>query len=281
MVTVEKQRKETGSRATVAALDHLSGPSVGLQTLLFSRELDVHLNPDRFLHVTKSGKPVEKKPGSELIARLVRTSDSYQLEACNNASIWINGRKIDSGELHHDDIVEFGEKGPLSRFRLLNSSTHQRRYFSQVCDDCWDYIRTSRKPVYSRLAKAFGEGAHRIAAGSTILFRATVLITLLLLGLVTYQQYNINEMQQAALTASQGQIDDFSQTLARAREEALTPNDLEELKDVLSRDLSASSSRLDALEKGTAATQTVIRNTSSKLYFCWVLTVIAKYLAGE
>jgi hypothetical protein len=128
----------------------------------------------------------------------------------------------------------------LSRFRLIDRTAHPRRYFSQICDDCWDYIRTSRKPVPLRLFNALGEGMRRIAIETTLLFRSGIVATLILLGFVTYQQYKINVMQQLELTASQGQIENFAQTLARARQEALTPADLSELRDALTRHLTAS-----------------------------------------
>ncbi len=256
MDTIEKQQTWVPGQASIAVFDHLSGPSIGLETLLFRKELDIYLDDNRFVRVvgpnkSRDGQPPEGEP----IARLQRSDNSFQLEALNDSEIWINGRKTESAELHHNDIVEFGEKGPLSRFRLLNASTHKRRYFSQICDDSWAYLKTSRRPVLSRIRNTLGRGMIRLAAGSTLLFRATVIITLILLAIVTYQQYTTNQLQQLALTESSSKIETFSRTLSRAREEALTPNDLAELKELFARDLSASSSRLDALEQQTAATE--------------------------
>lgn len=253
--------------AKVAVLEHLSGPSIGLETLLFSDEVDIGLSPDRLLTVTETPKGRRAKTADTLIARLVRTGGTYRLEALKECPIWINGRHVSSGELINDDIIEFGEKGPLSRFRLIDSSAHSRRYFSEICDDCWDYLRTSRKPVPERVANAAGETVRRILSETTSWFRVGIVITLVLLGYITYQQYNINVMQQMELAASQGRIENFAQTLARTRQEALTPSDLAELKDALTRDLSASAGRLDVLEKRSKATETVINNSASSVVF--------------
>lgn len=179
----------------------------------------------------------------------------------------MNGRQFDSGELIDADIIEFGEKGPLSRFRLIDSAAHSRRYFSEICDDCWDYIRTSRKPIASRVAHAVGDGVRRIAWETTLLFRVGIVLALMLLGFISYQQYKINVMQEVALTASQGQIKNFSRTLAQTRQEALTPSDLAQLRDDFKRDLNANIGRLDALEKRLTATQTIVNRSAPSVVF--------------
>ncbi|MGI9350970.1 MAG: trypsin-like peptidase domain-containing protein [Rhizobiaceae bacterium] len=263
----QKAQENAETRSTVAVLDHLSGPSIGLQTLLFSELLDVYLTSDRLLSV--SGVKRDKKPDADRkpIARLTRAGDSYHLDAAEDAEIWINGRKVHSAELHDDDIIEFGEKGPLSRFRLIDSSVHQRRYFAEICDDCWDYILTSRKPVYTRVPTAIAKGIRRIAGDSTILFRTTVVVLIVLLGYLLLQQYNINRLQQIELTENINRLENFAKTLSRTREEALTPNDLIELKSGLSRDLDASTSRLEELEKRSSAIETVVKATSASVVF--------------
>jgi serine protease Do len=267
MMQASQRQSEKDAQPTIAVLEHLSGPSLGLETLLYSDQLDIGLNPDRLLTVKKARQDDISKTTDNLIARLVRTGATYRLKKFNGCSIWVNGRHFESGELINDDIIEFGEKGPLSRFRLIDSAAHSRRYFSEICEDCWDYIRTSRKPVASRMAHAVGDGVRRIAYETTLLFRASIVFALMVLGFVTYQQHKINVMQQAALTASQGQIKKFSQTLAQTRQEALTPSDLAQLRDNFKHDISASIGRLDALEKRSTATRTIINRSTPSVVF--------------
>ena len=130
-----------------------------------------------------------------------------------------------------------------------------------------DYIRASRKPVASRVFSAIGTGIRRTTSETTLLFRTGIVFTLMLLGFVTYQQHQINVMQQMELTASHGQIENFAQAMTRARQEALVPSDLAQLKEALTRDLSANIGRIDALEKRSIATETVIRNSASSVVF--------------
>jgi S1-C subfamily serine protease len=260
-------KDQPADQPTIAVLEHLSGPSIGTETLLFSDRLDIALDPDRLLSVERTGGPGSAAAADRLIARLVRSGGTYQLETTKDNIVWINGRQVSSGELIDNDVIEFGEKGPLSRFRLIDRTAHPRRYFTEICDDCWDYVRTSRKPMPSRVANAVGVGVRRIASETSWFFRAGIVITLAMLGLMVYQQHRINVMQQIEIAASAGRIDNFAQTLARTRQEALTPSDLAELKDVLSRDLTSSIGRLEALEKRSRATETVIVNSASSVVF--------------
>ncbi len=255
------------TNAAVAVLEHLSGPSMGTDTLLYSDQLDVRLEPDRLLTVEPSpAAPQENEANGRLIARLARAGGTFRMEAVNGP-VWVNGRLVEVAELHDADIIEFGEKGPLSRFRLIDVSAHPRRYFSDICDDCWDYVRTSRRPAPRRVANAVGRGVARVASETTVLFRTGIVFALILLGYITYQQYSINQMQQAALTASRGQIENYAQTLARIRQEALTPSDLAQLKETFARDLSESAGRLEVLERRSVSTETVIRNSASSVVF--------------
>lgn len=68
------------SQPTIAVLEHLSGPSIGLETLLYSDRLDVGLKPDRLLAVKRTPEDDTAETAGKLIARLVRTGGTYRLE---------------------------------------------------------------------------------------------------------------------------------------------------------------------------------------------------------
>ena len=135
-VTTMQMQSGIEAQSTIAVLEHLSGSSIGLETLLYSDMVDISLDSDRLLTVKKTSTRRNGKRSDPLIARLERAGGTYTLKALDESDIWINGRQVKSSELIDDDIIEFGEKGPLSRFRLVDGSTHQRRYFSEICDDC-------------------------------------------------------------------------------------------------------------------------------------------------
>ncbi len=92
--TQRQSKKDTQS--TVAVLEHLSGPSIGLKTLLYSNRLDISLDPDRLLTVKKTPEDDSSETTVKLIARLVRTGGTYRLERFGGCHIWVNGRRFDS-----------------------------------------------------------------------------------------------------------------------------------------------------------------------------------------
>jgi len=129
---VTKKHEQSADEPTIAVLEHLSGPSIGTETLLFSDMVDVAVGQDRLLGVERTGNRGGAEAADGLIARLTRTGGTYQLETLSENAVWINGRQVASGQLIDDDIIEFGEKGPLSRFRLIDRSAHPRRYFTEI-----------------------------------------------------------------------------------------------------------------------------------------------------
>jgi serine protease Do len=252
---------------THATLQHLSGNAIGTETWLSSSKLYVSLDENRLLNFSEIGATSGEGSENTNIATLSRTGGTYKLETAGDLAIWVNGRQVDGGELINGDIIEFGEKGPLSRFRLIDSDAHSRRYFSEICVDCWDYLRSSRKPLPYRMASTFGSGMNRLATQTTLLFRGGVVATLLLLGFATYQQHNINVLQQEHLANDQVQLMNFSSTLALNKREAVTSSDLNTVRDKLSRDLSQTLGRLEALEERSIATETVIGNSTHSVAF--------------
>lgn len=260
--------KTTGDiHQTHATLQHLSGNAIGTETWLSGPKLYVSLDRNRFLKLSEIGTTSGKSLDHPIIAILSRAGGTYKLETPGDLPVWINGRQVDDGELINGDIIEFGEKGPLSRFRLIDSDAHSRRYFSEICVDCWDYLRSSRKPLSYRMAGTFGSGMSRLVTQSTLLFRGAVVTTLLLLGFATYQQHNINVLQQEHLANDQVQLENFSLALALNKREAISSSDLDNVRDTLARDLSKNLGRLEALEERSKSTETVIGNASSSVAF--------------
>jgi hypothetical protein len=103
MAKTKQKQTEHHTIPNVAVLEHLSGPSIGLETLLYSDRLDITLEPDRLLTVDKTPHRTSAKSAGRLITRLVRT-----------------GRGGHIG-LKHSMNAPFGSMG--GRFIPVNSST--------------------------------------------------------------------------------------------------------------------------------------------------------------
>lgn len=254
-------------KTTIAVLEHISGPVLGTRTFLSRDVIDILVGEDRRFLTTGYKSVPPGKPPNGTIARLESTEGTYNLQALEDAKIWINGRQVASGQLVHDDIIEFGEKGPLSRFKLVDSSAHSRRYFSDICEDCWDYLQTSRKPPFSRAIYAIFDGLKRLVTETTILFRIGVITTLALLAYVSIQQYRLNELQQERLVSGDIQLQTFAQQLSRSQEEAITPVELEKIREELSKGLAVQRGRLESLEQRSQSTERVIAKTAGSVVF--------------
>ena len=267
MKEVQPLTAEYNRPATVAVLEHLSGPSIGSETYLYSDEISVGLSPDRHLTIRRSKHTQTAETSAVAIASLARSGHTYSLKAENGKSIWINGRRVQSAELIDSDIIEFGEKGPLSRFRLLDTSQHSRRYFSEICSDCWDYLRSSRKPLVTRVFKAKVDFFKRLLSDTSGVFRIAMITGLSLLAFVTFQQYKLNLIQEIQLQGSAEKIDSFAQALSLSQQNSLSPADLDQLREDLALGLNDNASRLTSLERKSAAAQDVIRASGSSVVF--------------
>ncbi|MGI9401433.1 MAG: S1 family peptidase [Rhizobiaceae bacterium] len=261
------QNAEKVPKTTIALLEHISGPAQGTRIFLSREFVDIFVVADRSLRVASSNKQSPDPPPEDAIVRLESSDGTYNLQAIGDTAVWINGRLVTSAQLVHQDIIEFGEKGPLSRFRLMDSSAHSRRHFSEIYADCRDYLQTSRKPLVLRIVHAIFDGLKRLVTETTILYRAAVIATLALLIYVTIQQYRLNEMQQEQLASGDIQLQTFARQLSQSQDEAITPADMERIRVEMSQGLAVQQNRLESLEDLSHATERVISETAGSVIF--------------
>lgn len=248
----------------VASLEILTGPARGTACWLNEHELDISLNDEDMIRIVAAGgEPLQ----DGLVARLHRVTDSYEIEARADYPLWINGKLVQSKKLEARDLIEFGDKGPLSRFRLNRQGDRLRRSLGDMLDDAIDYTRASRRPRIQRVQKAASDLFWDFTIHTTILFRVSVVITLVILGIVAYQQYRSAALLQQQAEASALQLEDFALLLGRTRHEALRPADLNRLRQELSQSLNVNAERLKLLEKrGAAITQVIAEATRSIIF---------------
>ncbi len=113
----------TAPIAGAAALEHLTGPSRVKMTWLSAATVDISLTPKRFIRVSEAGTG---EPSEDLIARLHRADDTYEIEVTEERPVWVNGVRVTARRLENSDMIEFGETGPLSRFCLYGEDTSIR-----------------------------------------------------------------------------------------------------------------------------------------------------------
>jgi serine protease Do len=246
------------------ALEHLTGPSRGTVTWLNGATLDVSLSANRLLRVTEAGA---EDPAEYPVARLRRADGSYEIDAADGCAVWVNGNRVISQKLGHRDMIEFGDAGPLSRFCLYREDWPVRKMVTDILGDGLVYLRVSRKPLAIRLSKAVYSLFQRLMQETTLLFRFGVIIAILVLGGLSYQQLRLNILLQDRIDSGASRLESFASALTRARDEALVPSDLEALQDELSYRLSSNADRLAQLERRTQANARVIANSMSSVVF--------------
>ena len=254
----------TAPIAGAAALEHLTGPSLGKVTWLSASTVDIYLTPERFIRVSEArlGGPSEG-----LIARLHRANDTYEIEVPEEQPVWVNGDRVTARRLENCDMIEFGETGPLSRFCLYGEDKPIRKTVVDILSDSFAYLRVSRQPLVKRVFRAVCELLRRLTRETTILFRTTVIIAILALAALAYQQSRSNALLQQRIESGVARLDSFAAAIARAGEQALRPSDLEALRQELGRRLTLDAERLAALEQRSRASARVIAESMSSVVF--------------
>jgi len=250
--------------AGAAALEHLTGPSRGTVAWLSASTLDISLRTNRFLRVSEA-RPDE--PRDDLVARLHRAEDTYEIEALEGRPVWVNGVRVTTQKLEHRDMIEFGEIGPLSRFRLYHEDRPVRKMVADILSDGLVYLRVSRQPVANRVFRASYGLLRRLMHETTLLFRVGVILAIVALAALAYQQNRLNVLLQQRIERGATLLESFAGALARAREEALTPSDLKALRQELGHQLSSTAERLADLERRSQASARVIAESMSSVVF--------------
>ena len=261
---VENKNSDKKERNLPASLEILTGPARGTAYWLSGNALDISLNEEDMIRVAEAGsEPLQ----DGIVARLHRSGDGYEIEAREQSPLWINGNRVGSKLLEQRDLIEFGDKGPLSRYRMHRQGGRLRRSLGDMLDDAIDYTRVSRRPWRTRWQRALGDFSRDFAFETTVLFRVTVVIALVILGIIAYQQYRAGIMLQQQAETSAHRLEDFARNLTRTKEEALRPADLNRLRQELRHSLSAAAERLEQLEQRSAASIRVIAEATRSIVF--------------
>lgn len=259
------KRYEQGSERLAAVLEQISGPGRGSETPLFADNIVIALDDDRQITTQTARGSENSGDKTPIVAKLTRTDGTYFLECPEGREVWVNGRQFHAGQLMHRDIVEFGDKGPLVRYRLWDKRSHSRKPPGEICADCWDYLRSSRKPFPKRLALAAGDSARQLLTRTTLVFRLGVIFLFAITGVVFYQQHALNVLQQEQLADSRLRAEQIAHSLLESRQ--IANADLESLQKTIADRLAERDDRLSQLERSASATIDTIREASPSVVF--------------
>ncbi len=227
---------------SAAVFEHLTGASRGHVTWMMRDQLWLWLNARG--QIFCAGDAPEDQP---CIARVSRHQGQYRLTALAGP-LWVNRIPATQTVLHHGDTVEFGEHGPISRFRIFDERQPAQVSLGLILGDARSYLRSSRRPVPQRIARAGAAVLRRVVLETRVLFRLGVLAALTLLTFLVWAQYRTDRTLRARIDSGALQVDSMAGALAQARQQAIAPKDLAALRADLAQHSSATASRLNTLE---------------------------------
>lgn len=248
----------------IAALHHLTGPSRGRASWLSLAQHDVILKPTGEIRIV--GEP-DGGPAPTCRARFRRTGGTYLVEPCGGETIWVNRAPAKEQQLSHRDVIEFGEDGPLSRFEIIDETRPLHRPIPEIFKDALAYFRISRRPFPRRVLTALSQLASELALRTTVLFRITIIVAVLAIAAIAWQQSRLIRGLEETVAAGQQRLDAVAAALAVAREEALGPDDLALLRQDVGRQFTAQVKRLEELEQRWQAGAHIVARSSSSVVF--------------
>jgi len=260
----DKSNNLATTQIATASLEHLTGPARGTASWLIGIAADVSLDNG---HRIRIAEPDSELPQDTVVARLHRSDGSYAIEALNGHALWINGQPVVAKQLEQRDLIEFGDAGPLCRYRIYMQGSRIQKSLGDMVSDCIDYTRVSRKPRSARLRGAFRDFFRDFAFETTLLFRISVIVAIVALFVTVFYQNRANVLLQEQAESSALQLESFARTLTRTNLEALRLSDLNTLRQDLDYSLADAAERLDILEKRSAASTRIIAKSTRSVVF--------------
>jgi len=249
----------------VAALEHLTGRCRGEVTWITGARIGLWLTGGGA--IVQTGEEAPPPAGALLVARLARSGAVFDIEAPPESALWVNGRAEKQARLRGGDVIEFGEAGPISRFRIYDSRHRPQPSLGEIVGDTLSYMRASRRPLPARAARASGELTRRLLRDTTVLFRLAVLAMLALLTVAVVLQYRTDQHLRAQIESGGLQVDAIAAELAQARRDAIRQGDLNALQEDLRTRLSITTERLETLEARSEAARRVIASARPAVAF--------------
>lgn len=258
-----------GAAAVVAALEHLTGRARGETDWVIEDVTDVALGEGGRLELRPFvGDDIDAWDGVA-VARLLHREGGYLLEPAAGQSIWVNGAALPAGrrKLKHGDVIEFCDQGPITKISLYRQGGGPHHTIADILSDAIDYLRVSRRPVLTRLWRAFATLCRRAVRETSLLFRLGVVGAILALVVMFNRQEELGRRLELQVASSVERLESFSAALARARSEAIRSSDLKQLRQEMASGLTTATDRLAALEASSQASATVIAAARGSIVF--------------
>jgi S1-C subfamily serine protease len=185
-------------------------------------------------------------------------------------ALFVNGQRRTEADLHDGDLIQFGEDGPLVRFRIHPDAAPETKPWRQIVTDCRDIVVRTPHPRYlSPLYLArhlltdmarYGSPAVKLAAVTAILAPVLLIAALTLALYRQYQATSASERQRAELVR---QLETGRLTLMelerRIEQERLSADELRRQQDELVQRLTAALTQQEAARRSQQELQAIRR----------------------
>ena len=200
-------------------------------------------------------------------ATLHRAGNSYELAVSADVDVWVNGEHVQSRSLKSGDLLEIGQGGTVMRFRINPPGAQVYKSVREAFADCVECARRENRPAASRVAFFLSGFAKELATQTTVWFRATVLIVLVILAVTTGLLIQHNVDLEKRLAMEQARVSGIAKLLERAEREAIGQDDLLAMRKELESNLVTAVQRLEALESRSAAIRQAIALSGPSVVF--------------
>ncbi len=253
--------RRTRAPAPIPGLFHLTGSRRGTTEALIEDTVRIGTASDADIHV-----PADRERAvASHHATLHRRGQTYQLRAEPGRAVWVNGEPVDEMVLASGDVLRVGEDGPRLRFRIYQSGHPLYRSMAEVLEDCVDCAQIESASPIGRAAIFFKMAPVGIATGTSPRFRGSLLLIALLLATAALTVHSLRLGQR--LKSEQMRIAGIAEMLAKTESEALTVDDLGEVRAELENSLTGTVERLELLEERAGASRRVIGEASASIVF--------------
>jgi serine protease Do len=247
----------------VAVIVHLSGPRRGATDRLAGEFLTIGSSEEADVHL------VDLDPGHKPDIRggLVCRGATYELVAEPGRKVWVNGVETSRTDLDSGDVIEVGRGGPLLRYRLYPPESAAYKTVAEAFDDCLECTKHGEAGRIRR-ATAFAVGFPReLLTQTSRVFRATVMVALLGLGVSTTVLARRGAVLETRLSEELTRVQGLSDLLQRAAEETLSHADLESLRSDVEVRLQSTMGRIGELEARSGDLSSIVEGASRSTLF--------------
>ncbi len=242
---------------SVPVIEFLSGRHRGTHQRIAEQTVFLTINELGGISIVPASESVE---GENYPIRLHRSGDTYELEVQPLFNVWVNGKNVSQHTLLSGELLEIGRNGPMLRYRIYPVGEVPLRTAANAFTDCIDCARYSDGSFVRRTGRLMSEIISELVVHTTVWFR--ILVVILLAALVVSMVYLSRQSQylEERLAAESSFTQGISELLQRTERDAITSEDLANLRAQLEK-------RVDALEARSIASRKIIAEASKSIVF--------------